>query len=127
MGSALSGRHKMEIDLQKVAELAAMGLSQAQVATGLGIGHRTLSRRLAEDEEFSSAYEQGAAKLTVELSNILLQAARAGDTDAAKFILDRRCGWSKNIKKDVTMDVAPSLKIILQTELPGQTIEHADI
>lgn len=124
MGSALSGRHQLNIDLAKVTELASMGLTQAQVATGLRIGQRTLSRRLADDENFIAAYEQGAAKLAVEMANVLLDAARQGDTDAAKFILDRKCGWSKNIKKDVTIDASPTLKIILQSSIEGEIFEQ---
>lgn len=125
MGSELSGRHKLEFDYSKVTELASLGLTQAQIATGLGIGKRTVSRRLSDDDKFASAYEAGAVRLTVQMSNILIEAALNGDIDAAKFILDRKCGWNKNIKSNVDLNLsAPTLKIILNGEFPGETIDQ---
>lgn len=120
----------MKIDLQRVRELSGMGLTQAQVASGLGIGARTLSRRLAEDEEFAEAFEAGAAALTQEMANVLVEAARRGDIDAAKFILDRRCGWKATTKQELSIaSHQPSINIIL-TNSPaqtGQTIDHAEL
>jgi hypothetical protein len=91
----------VEMDLGKVAELAAMGLSEEQIGASFGVSRRTIGRRKLEDEEFAQAFEQGRASLAVEVGSILLDHARNGSTDAAKFIADRRLGWQKETKNSL--------------------------
>lgn len=105
------GRHPIEIDLKKVTELSALGLTQSQISAALAVSQRTLSRRLADDESFALAYALGQSKLVAEISNLIIEAARQGSLDAMKFILSRRCGWSNNAKLDATYASAPMLTI----------------
>jgi len=44
-----------EIDLEKVEELASLGLSEQQIADSLGISRSTLSRRKNDNETFDTA------------------------------------------------------------------------
>ena len=43
-----------EIDLDKVEELASLGLSEQQIADSLGISRSTLSRRKKDNETFDT-------------------------------------------------------------------------
>lgn len=105
----------VEMDLEKVAELAAMGLSEEQIGASFGVSRRTIGRRKIEDEEFAQAFEQGRASLAVEVGGILLDHARNGSTDAAKFILERRCNWFKESKQQIEHSAAPQFQLVLTT------------
>ena len=55
------GRPRIEIDLARVEELAALGLTQDKIAQGLGIHRHTLSRKIEEDGSipFEDAVKRG--------------------------------------------------------------------
>lgn len=105
----------VEMDLEKVAELAAMGLSEEQIGASFGVSRRTIGRRKIEDEEFAQAFEKGRASLAQEIGGILLDHARTGSTQAAQFIADRRLGWQKETKNSLEVSAAPQFQLILTT------------
>lgn len=112
MGDKMS--NLIEFDLKKVEELAALGLSEEQIGASFGVSRRTIGRRKIEDEAFSEAFERGRASLAVEVGSILLDHARNGSTDAAKFLADRRLGWTKESKQQIEHSAAPEFRLILQ-------------
>jgi hypothetical protein len=87
-------RPKIEIDISRVEELAAQGLTQAEICLCLGIGENTLLRRKAESEVLADAIKRGKAKAASEISNVLYQMARRGDLGAIVWYEKTRRGLS---------------------------------
>jgi hypothetical protein len=101
-------------------------LRREDVAAAIGCSKRTLFRRLADDEEFAAAMAEGQAKLAVEMSNIVLTAAKKGDVAAAQWLLERRIpGWRKNADVEVTINQPPTLNIFLTTEKQPELLHEA--
>ena len=67
------GRPRIEIDLKRVEELAALGLTQARIAEGLGINERTIQNRKSDDEdgfiEFIHAVKRGNFKWSQQVAS----------------------------------------------------------
>jgi hypothetical protein len=72
------GRPKAEIDLRVLRTCAAMGATLAEAAAQAGVGHATLDRRLAEDEEVREAWEAGKARGRMTLRRWQWRNARSG-------------------------------------------------
>lgn len=105
----------IQFDLEKVEKLAALGLSEAQIGANFGSSNRTIGRRKLDDPEFAAAFEKGRASLAQEIGGILLDHARNGSTNAAKFIADRRLGWQKETKNSLEVSAAPQFQLVLTT------------
>lgn len=82
-----------EIDLNKVEELASLGLSEQQIADSLGISRSTLSRRKNDNETFDTALRKGKAKAVVKASSALMTQIEKGSLRAIIFYLKCRGGW----------------------------------
>ena len=82
-----------EIDLNKVEELASLGLSEQQIADSLGISRSTLSRRKNDNETFDTALRKGKAKAIVKVSSALMQQVEKGSLRAIIFYLKCRGDW----------------------------------
>lgn len=82
-----------EIDLDKVEELASLGLSEQQIADSLGISRSTLSRRKNDNETFDTALRKGKAKAVVKASSALMTQIEKGSLRAIIFYLKCRGGW----------------------------------
>ena len=66
---------RIEIALDRVAELAGRGLTRAEIASYLGISETTLYNRKRESEEFDAAIKSGRAQAAQEVANALYQKA----------------------------------------------------
>ncbi len=85
----------IQIDLQEAEELAAKGLTKAQIAHALGISERTLYKQQAENAEFADAIKKGQAKGIKQIANALFDAAINGNVTAMIFFLKFRGGWKE--------------------------------
>lgn len=105
---------KIQIDLAKVEQLAAIGDTQEEIARALGIGVSTLEKRLRESKEFKDALKRGKERGIREIENVLFQAARDGNMTACIFYLKNRCPerWSERSKVDLSASQPVSLKIV---------------
>ncbi len=81
------GRRKIELDLDKVAELAGLGLYHWQIAQALGISADTLERRMKEDAPLEQAVRQARLGLLREVAAAVLEKARQGNLQAQLFLL----------------------------------------
>lgn len=91
------GRPKIVIDLVKVKEAAADGLSQAEVAAKLGISYETLRRRKRSFVGFERAIKEGQAKAHGEVSSILMTLARDKNLGAVIWYEKTRKGLSDKL------------------------------
>ena len=86
-----AGRKKLIIDYKKLDEIGGKGLSEAQIASVLGISWDTLSRRKKDSANFASALEKAKAKDILEVSNALfINATEKNNVQAQQFFLRNR-------------------------------------
>lgn len=78
-------RPRIDIDIDRVAELAGRGLSQAEICLVMGISEDTLSRRKQDTAVFADAINKGRAAAAQEVSNALYQKATV-DKDLGAII-----------------------------------------
>lgn len=91
------GRPKIVIDLVKVKEAAADGLSQTEVAAKLGISYATLRRRKRSFASFERAIKEGQEAAHGEVSSILMTLARAKNLGAVIWYEKTRKGLSDKL------------------------------
>ena len=95
----------IEIDLNKVEELAGRGLTQQQIADALGISRTTLQGRIRDSELFEQAIKRGQAKGIASVSNKLFESAMRGEAWAVCFFLKTKGGFKETQKVEMTADV----------------------
>jgi hypothetical protein len=109
-------RPRIEIDISRVEELAAQGLSQAEICLCIGIGETTLYSRKRENEVFEEAIKRGKAKAASEIANTLYMMAKRGDLGAIVWYEKTRRGLSdktSSTNTNVSVDwekVSPELR-----------------
>lgn len=102
----MATKPRLHIDISRIEELAAQGLSQAEICLCLGISESTLYNRKRECEEFEDAIKRGKAKAASEIANRLYQMAKGGDLGAIIWYEKTRRGLSDKIQQNVTFDVS---------------------
>lgn len=90
--------HKIEIDLDKVEELASKGLTIEQIAASLGISDRTLYSKKKRYAEIADAIKKGQAAGIATIANKLFQKAMGGNVAAMIFFLKARADWSDKLQ-----------------------------
>jgi len=77
----------VEIDLEKLEQLASRGLTFAQITSSLGIGESTFYAKKAKNKEIQDAVKRGRDKGVAEVSNALFKSALKGNVTAQIFFL----------------------------------------
>lgn len=93
---------KIEIDLEKVKEYAALGMSKQDIATALGISVPTLYQRQKDMTDFADAIKKGRAEGGKNYTEALQRLALSEDNPnlgAIIFYLKTRKGWVENPKE----------------------------
>ena len=98
-------RPRIEIDISRVEELAAQGLSQAEICLVIGISEGTLYSRKRENEVVEEAIKRGKAKAASEISNTLYMMAKKGDLGAIVWWEKTRRGLTDKVQQNLTIDV----------------------
>src|SRR5262245_26852560 len=93
-------RPKIEIDISRVEELAAQGLSQAEICLVIGISEDTLTRRKQDNAVVAEAIKSGKAKAASEIANRLYQMAKQGDLGAIVWWEKTRRGLSDKVQQE---------------------------
>lgn len=101
------------IDIQSIEDLAALGLTEQQIADSLGISRSTLSRRKASSDTFDAALRKGRAKAIKKVSNALMNEIEKGSLRAIIFYLKCRAGW-KEVEPE-TREIPPMVIQIHKT------------
>jgi AcrR family transcriptional regulator len=81
------------LDLEKIEDLAAKGLTLEQIAAALNIDVRTLYNHRKKFREVGEAINRGAANGIATIANKLFEAANNGNVTAQIFFLKARAGW----------------------------------
>jgi transcriptional regulator with XRE-family HTH domain len=98
--------NKIEIDYEKLYQLASIGLSEAQIATSMGISESTIARRKRDDDRFDSTLKAGKQAGITEVTNSLFQSATGEkpNTSAQIFFLKNRAGWRDRTEVDANLN-----------------------
>ena len=108
--------NKIKFDYKEVANLAAHGLTQQQVAMALGVSPRTVTDRLTNDKEFHDAFEQGRSKGLAKVADALFKNATQNNNTAAQiFIMKARGGWKEVDKQEI--EVNQPFQFIIKNDL----------
>jgi len=99
-----------DIDLDRLYNLAKMGLSEDQIAISLGISASTITRRKRDDDQFDRTLKAGKQKGVETVTNALFEGATGAkpSTSAQIFFLKNRAGWRDKTEVDANLsgDVA---------------------
>lgn len=115
---------KIELDLQKVEELAGLGLTRAEVALSLGVSYSTLNRRMKDSDDFAEAVKKGRAKANIFVGGQLMEKIRNGDTTAIIFYLKTRAGWTETHRTEVSGAGGGALKVDSRLDLSNIPLEN---
>ena len=107
----------IQIDLDKVEELASEGLTKEQVAHNMAVSERTFYRRDQElNGAISEAYRRGKSKGVRVIANALFEKAKKGDNTAMIFFL--KCnGWKENQETTININNTKDIKELSDAEL----------
>lgn len=114
---------KIELDIQKVEELAGLGLTREEIALSLGVSYSTLNRRAKEFEEVETAIQRGRALANIKVAGELMKAIEEGNVTAIIFYLKTRAGWTEKIRAEVTGADGEALKVNNRIDLSGVPLE----
>lgn len=118
----MAGRKRIDIDIDRVAELAGRGLTQAEICAVIGISEDTLGRRIQDTADFADAIKRGRAAAAVEVSNALYQKATIDkDLGAIIWYEKTRRGLSDRVQQHITMDVSKLSDDELRAIAEGQS------
>lgn len=109
----MSQGKKIDLDLAKLEQFAALGLTREQVAHNLGFSFKTWTR-YNKDGSLEEAYQKGKSKGISVIANALYKKAREGNTTAQIFFL--KCnGWKEESAVEVK-NTAP-VQLIIKNDL----------
>ncbi len=91
---------RIELDILRIEELAAQGLSQAEICLVLGISEDTLTRRKQDTAVIADAIKSGRAKAASEISNTLYLMAKGGDLGAIVWYEKTRRGLTDKVQQE---------------------------
>ena len=114
------GRPKCELDLDRVKELAALGLSHRHAAPLLNVNLRTFDQHLADDADVREAWDAGRAEAVEKHARRLETLAENGDLGAIIFYLKTRGGFT------VPCDPVASVTVNLGSQPAPVSTAHAD-
>lgn len=86
------GRKALKINYAKVKKLAALGLTQVEIALALGHGKTAFFKHKKINAKIDEAIEEGRASFKVITSKALVKQMRAGNVSAAIWLEKTRCG-----------------------------------
>lgn len=128
-------RGYIEMDYELVEQLAANGLTQAEIAEGLAVSYGTVADRLhgqrkqttrpdgtkatwssQPDAEFVAAFTRGRAQMRHLISNGIFTKAIKGDSASLFFLARTRMGWRESEVEKAPQNFA-DIAAILREEL----------
>lgn len=89
-----AGRPRLEFDLKLVETMGSIKASFEMMASVFGTDTMTISNRMANDDDFSSAYHKGLTNTRSRLIGRLIQGADEGNPVCLIFALKNLCGYA---------------------------------
>ena len=101
---------RKEVDLDKLRELAEKGHTKEMIAAGLGMSYDALNERQNENPKIREIIREARMIPAALGVDAILEGMRKGDISAAKFFLERRCGWRNETKTTHDVNVRVDVK-----------------
>lgn len=86
--------------LVEVRKLAALGLSEKQIATKLNVHPDVLRHHRTKCKELEQAIQEGLNNTIIIATTQLQMLINQGDFKAIKFFLEKKGGWGDQIQVD---------------------------
>ena len=88
------GRPSWTPNLPLVQKMAALGLTNNQIADSLGINRSTFYRKKQEIKEFKESFERGRSQGLVIVASKMMEEIQNGNVQLIKLYLTTRAGWT---------------------------------
>lgn len=121
-------RPRIQIDPEKVEQLAQVCDNEEEIALALGISYSTLRNRKREFDSFNTAIKRGRAKANAFVGGKLMSLIREGNPAATIFYMKSRCGWKETDRKEITGKDGEPVKVdkVNQLDLSKLSLEQLD-
>lgn len=121
-------RPRIQIDPERVEQLAQVCDNEEEIALALGISYSTLRNRKREFDSFNTAIKRGRAKANAFVGGKLMSLIREGNPAATIFYMKSRCGWKETDRKEITGKDGEPVKVdkVNQLDLSKLTLEQLD-
>ena len=116
-------RPRIQIDLEKVEQLAQVCDNEEEIALALGISYRTLQNRKKDFANFATAIKKGKAKANAFVGGKLMALIREGNPAATIFYMKSRCGWRETVRQEITGAEGGSIKIDNNPDLDDVSLD----
>ena len=116
-------RPRIQIDLEKVEQLAQVCDNEEEIALALGISYRK-----KDFANFATAIKKGKAKANAFVGGKLMSLIREGNPAATIFYMKSRCGWKETDRKEITGKDGEPVKVdkVNQLDLSKLSLEQLD-
>lgn len=104
-------RPRIQIDLDKVEQLAQVCDNEEEIALALGISYRTLQNRKKDFANFATAIKKGKAKANAFVGGKLMSLIKEGNPAAIIFYMKSRCGWRETVRQEITGAEGDAVKV----------------
>jgi transcriptional regulator with XRE-family HTH domain len=115
------------IDLDKLYDLAKIGLSEEQIAISLGISVSTIARRKRDDDTFNETLKAGKQAGITTVTNSLFESATADkpNTSAQIFFLKNRAQWRD--RTEVDANISGGIEVTHDIDSALQALKDAGV
>lgn len=119
--------HKFsEAGLQQL-EAVSRYLTAEYIAGHFGIPTSTFYNIINRQPEAKAALERGRASAAVEIGEIIMQMAREGNFNAAKFYMTTQGGWKETSRHEVMAEVREQPKEIVIRAVTADTVIEGEL
>ena len=81
------------VDPKDLKAMAVSGMSPAQIASYYNLTRQGMVRLINHNAELKAAFKDGLNHVMVKCVRVLMDKLEKGDTFAAIYLLNNRCGW----------------------------------
>jgi IS30 family transposase len=103
------GRPRKTLTPDQAAQVEALAayLSVEQIADYFGMARNTFSAIMKRSTDVSERYARGRARAIGAVATSLIQQARDGNVNAAKFYLETQAGWREVKDHNLNVNLTP--------------------
>lgn len=105
-----------EINMQLVSQCAALGMTQAETASYVGLNKVSFYERMKKDAELQEAWEKGLSQGTFKAASMLMEMIEEKCPQAIFFYLKCKAGWSEKQEVNVNGSIEHQINLKEMTD-----------
>lgn len=117
----LSGRPRIDINLNELERVSAFKPTQEELASFFGVSISTIKRRLKESD-YQEAYERGVQNANLSLRRAIWEKAMSGNVSLMIFLAKARLGMSEHSQDNAPTKEPPKLVVVCEGPTPEYKI-----